>query len=165
MKTRLNRSRKWGVSALVISFALPQTSCDLPSQSAAPPEPSLPPALTAAIDSFYQTIESDSHEARIGLFSDDALMMPNHGDRIEGKAAIAEVIRAGEDWVFRLRNRTRLDEGFGGNVAYTVNAYDYTYHPAGEDPNWHATKNVHIWKRDSGGEWKLHVDIWNADEG
>jgi ketosteroid isomerase-like protein len=124
----------------------------------------LPPDLLQALDSFYHTIETDDHEARIALFSDEAIMLPNRGNRIEGKNAIAEVLRAGEGWVFRLRERQMLDAGFDGGVAYTVNAYDYTYHPLGDEPVWHPTKNVHIWKRDPDGAWKLHVDIWNADE-
>lgn len=136
--------------------------CNGGSQVAESSGSMLPPDLTSTIDSFYHTIEADNHEARIALFSDDAIMLPNHGLRIEGKAAIGEVLRAGEGWVFRLRNRERLDEGFGGGVAFTVNIYDYTYHPQGEDPVWHPTKNVHIWKRDSDGAWRLHVDIWNA---
>ena len=44
-----------------------------------------------------------------------------------------------------------------------MNSYFYTYHTEGAEPQWHQTKNVHIWRRDPGGGWKLHVDIWNSD--
>jgi ketosteroid isomerase-like protein len=50
-----------------------------------------------------------------------------------------------------------------GDLACTANSYYYTYHASDSEPRWHKTKNVHIWKRDAGGEWKLHVDIWNSD--
>ena len=130
-----------------------------------PSSSQLPPELSRTIEAFYRAIETDDHEARIRLFTENALMMPNHGARIEGKEAIAEVIRGGEGWVFRIRDREILDSDVDGHLAYTVNAYAYTYHAHGAEPTWHRTKNVHIWKREDDGAWKLHVDIWNADEG
>jgi imidazolonepropionase-like amidohydrolase/ketosteroid isomerase-like protein len=126
------------------------------------PDPRMPPELARAIDAFYRAIENDDHEARIALFSEGALMLPNHGAPIVGRNAIARVIRDGEGWVFRIRDREILDIGADGDIAYTVNSYAYTYHPRGEDPRWHPTKNVHIWKQGADGMWRLHVDIWNA---
>ena len=123
----------------------------------------VPPDLRAAIDAFYAAIEADDVEARIKMFSDNAIMMPNHWTRWEGKEAIAAVIRAGEGSVFRLRDVEIVDMDASGDLAYTVNSYYYTYHPEGSEPQWHKTKNVHIWKRGAAGEWKLHVDIWNSD--
>jgi len=123
----------------------------------------VPPDLRAAIDAFYAAVEADDAEARIKMFSDNAIMMPDHWTRWEGKEAIAAVIRAGEGSVFRLRDLEIVDMDASGDLAYTVNSYYYTYHPEGSKPQWHRTKNVHIWKRDAAGEWKLHVDIWNSD--
>jgi ketosteroid isomerase-like protein len=48
-------------------------------------------------------------------------------------------------------------------MAYTVNSYYYTYHSKDGDAQWHKTKNVHIWKKNEDGEWKLAIDIWNSD--
>jgi uncharacterized protein (TIGR02246 family) len=123
----------------------------------------IPDDLREAIDAFYAAIETGDSEAHIEMFSDDALMMPNHWTRREGKEAIAEVIRAGAGSVFRLRDREVIDWGVSGDLAYTANSYFYTYHPEGDEPQWHKTKNVHIWKRDAAGAWKLHLDIWNSD--
>lgn len=123
----------------------------------------VPPDLDAAIDSFYAAIATGDVEARIALFADSAIMMPNHWTMWRGKESIAEVVRAGSGSVFQLRDRERVDMDVGGDLAYTVNSYFYTYHPEGGEPQWHKTKNVHIWKRNTAGEWKLHVDIWNSD--
>jgi len=123
----------------------------------------LPECLLNTIDSFYSAIENDNHEDRIALFTEDAIMLPNHGSPMRGKDTIAAVVRSGEGWTFRIRNRFILDAHISGGMAYTVNAYEYTTHRQGETPQWHKTKNVHIWRKDLQGAWKLHVDIWNSD--
>ena len=123
----------------------------------------IPQELLAAINEFYAAVEAGDGETRIELFGDEAVMMPNHWTRVEGKEAIAEVIRSGSGWVFKIRDREVIDLDAAGDLAYTVNSYDYTYHAEGTQPQWHRTKNVHIWKRDATGHWKLHVDIWNSD--
>lgn len=128
------------------------------------PDSRMPPELARTIDAFYRAIEIDDHEARIELFDEHAMLLPNHGTPIEGREAIARVIRGGEGWVFRIRDREILDVDVDGRIAYTVNAYAYTYHPRGEEPQWHPTKNVHIWRRGDDGAWRLRVDIWNADQ-
>jgi ketosteroid isomerase-like protein len=123
----------------------------------------IPADLEAAIDAFYAAVEAGDAEPRIAMFTDEAIMMPSHWTMYKGKEAIANVIRSGEGSVFKLRDREIVDIDASGSLAYTVNSYYYTYHPEGEDPQWHKTKNVHIWKRDATGQWKLHVDIWNSD--
>jgi ketosteroid isomerase-like protein len=126
-------------------------------------EEGLPPDLLETIDAFYASIEAGDGESRIEMFTEDALMLPNHWTRYEGKETIEEVIRGGEGWGFRLRDREVVDSAASGSLAYTVNAYFYTWHKEGDEPQWHRTKNVHIWKKGDDGAWRLHVDIWNSD--
>lgn len=151
---------KWLMCTAVLMLAVVCGAClgYAPQQ-----EEGIPADLRAAIDAFYAAVAAGDSEARIAMFSDDAIMMPNHWTRWEGKEAIAEVIRAGAGSVFRLRDREIVDMDTSGDLAYTVNSYYYTYHPEGDEPQWHKTKNVHIWKRDAAGHWRLHVDIWNSD--
>jgi len=122
-----------------------------------------PPELLTAIDSFYASVESGNGEARIALFSDSAIMMPNHWTLTRGKDGIARIIRSSEGSVFRLKDREVVDMDVDGSIAYVTNSYFYTWHAEGDEPQWHKTKNVHIWKRDAAGDWKLHLDIWNSD--
>jgi len=90
-------------------------------------------------------------------------MMPNHWTPYQGREAIAQVIRSGAGSVFRIRNREVLDLAVDGDLAYVVNRYEYTWHAEGGTPTWRKTKNVHIWKYDASGHWRLHLDIWNSD--
>jgi ketosteroid isomerase-like protein len=50
-----------------------------------------------------------------------------------------------------------------GDLAYMVNSYFYTCHPADGSPRWHKSENVHVRRRDRAGAWKLEVDIWDSD--
>jgi len=126
-------------------------------------EEGIPADLQATIDAFYAAIETGDAEARILMFTEKAIIMPNHWNMSKGNDAIANMLQASEGSVFRLRDREIVDMDVSGDLAYTVNSYYYTYHAEGEESQWHKTKNVHIWKRDAEGYWKLHVDIWNSD--
>ena len=152
----MNRFSK---TMLVITMALllGLTGCGPGGREAVPTD------LLAAIDLFYAAVEAGDIEGRIEMFTDDALLMPNHWTPYAGRETIAEVLRAGEGSVFRIRNREVLDMDVDGDLAYVVNSYEYTWHAEGGRPNWKKTKNVHIWKYDESGHWRLHLDIWNSD--
>lgn len=153
------------VILLVLVLGSPCTAAEEAQELKSPPEGigALPAELTEAIESFYSAIESDDVETRIALFSDDIVMMPNHWTINRGVDPVATGLRSVEGAVFRIRDREVVKASWTGDVAYTVNSYYYTYHTEGDEPQWHKTKNVHIWKRDGQGRWKLHVDIWNSD--
>jgi len=121
-------------------------------------------ALESSIVAFYDAVEAGDKNGHAEMFSDGALMMPNNGAIRRGKENIGEMIRSGEGWVFRIRNLERVELDLSGDIAYTVNQYEYTWHQEGDDPTWHPTKNIHIWRRQADGGWKLHVDIWNSSE-
>ena len=119
--------------------------------------------LMEAVKSFYGAIEAGDVEVRIALLADDVILMPNHWTILRGKEAVSESFRRGAGAVFKLRDREVVQMEISGTLAYTVNSYHYTYHSKGEPEQWHKTKNVHIWRCDSSGDWKLAVDIWNSD--
>jgi ketosteroid isomerase-like protein len=120
--------------------------------------------LMDTIDCFYEAIEKNDVETRIGLLADDVILLPNHWRIMKGKKAVSESFRRAAGAVFKLKDREIVSSEIDGDLAYTVNAYYYTYHAIGEEPCWHRTKNVHIWRCEQ-GRWKLAVDIWNSDVG
>ena len=113
------------------------------------------------IDSFYEAIGQGDQEMHASLFTNDAFMLIDKGHISRGKSLKAS-IRNRTGWVFRLKDINRLDYGVSGELGFTVNEYFYTWHPEGTKPEWHKTKNVHIWKKEKDGSWRLHVDIWNS---
>jgi ketosteroid isomerase-like protein len=152
----MNRMRMMTGALLAVTFSLLSACC--PDR-----QTGVSVELLAAIDSFYAAIASGDHEARVALFGDSALMLPNHWTMTRGKAGIADMIRSSAGYEFKLKDREVVDIGRSGDLAYTVNSYWYSWHEVGAEPQWHKTKNVHIWKRDTAGKWKLHTDIWNSD--
>jgi len=120
--------------------------------------------LKKTINQFYDAIENGDGEKRADMFTKNAMMMPNHWKLVQGKSAIRDVILSGTRMVFKIKDLDRLELSKSDSMAYSVNSYFYTYHPEGQEPVWHKTKNVHIWKLQTDGSWKLHLDIWNSDE-
>jgi ketosteroid isomerase-like protein len=119
--------------------------------------------LTQTIAAFYAAIEGGDVEARIGLLADDVILMPNHWSMLQGKEAVSASFRSDPDAVFKLKDRRIVQMDVGDGLAYTANSYYYAYHGKDEPEQWHKTKNVHVWRRDAAGAWKLAVDIWNSD--
>jgi ketosteroid isomerase-like protein len=115
------------------------------------------------ISRFYESIEAGDPEIRIPLLAEDVILLPNHWTIMDGKETVAESFRRSAEAVFRIKDRKVVQMEIGDDLAYTVNSYYYTYHLKGDPEQWHKTKNVHIWRRDTAGEWKLAVDIWNSD--
>lgn len=123
----------------------------------------IPDDLKETIQTFYNAIDNNLIETRIELLDERVILLPNHWTMMSGKESVAESFRRGANYIFRIKNRETVDFALSGDMAYTVNSYYYTYHSKDSDAQWHKTKNVHIWKKNEDGEWKLAIDIWNSD--
>jgi len=91
------------------------------------------------------------------------ILMFDHWTMLRGKESVSESFRRGASVLFKIKDKTAVQTELSDKLAYTVNSYYYTYHCQGDTARWHKTKNVHIWKQDSSGDWKLAMDIWNSD--
>lgn len=126
------------------------------------PSSDLPPELEEAIARFFAAVESGDLEARLALLAEDALVLPDHGPPMVGRAEIADRLRKAGG-VFRIRDRRVLDRIVDGGLACLSCSYEYDWHAEGEAPRWRLTKNLHVWERSAGGDWRLRTDIWNSD--
>ena len=119
--------------------------------------------LLKTLEKFYSAINKGNTAERCTLFADSAIIMPNNGRITYFTPEVAKQwISWDKDYVFRLKDVEHVKIEISGNTAYTVNTYFYTWHAKEAEPKWIKTKNVHIWKLDEKGKWKLHLDIWNS---
>ena len=118
--------------------------------------------LMQAIDTFYAAVEAGDFDARIAMFADSAMVIPNGGSIIHGKDTIKELWSPYQKYIFRIKDLERMEVKISGEYAHTVNSYYYTWHLPGEEAIWHKTNNIHIWQRQPDGKWKLYLDIWNS---
>ena len=120
--------------------------------------------LEESIAAFYNAIARGDALSRVALLDSNVILMPNGFTMIRGRDKVAEVFTSDTATViFQLKDRTLIDILQNDSIAFTVNSYNYTWHKKGDQPQWRKTKNVHIWRRDKEGRWKLRLDIWNSD--
>ncbi len=117
-------------------------------------------SFLSTVDSFYAAVDSGNQEGHANLFSNDVIFMPDDWAISRGEA-VKESVKNRTGWVFRIKELNRLEYGISNDIGYTVNEYFYTWHAEGSQPEWHKTKNVHIWRLQDDNTWKLQVDIWN----
>ena len=116
------------------------------------------------MNEFYTALNNGETSKRLALFSENALVLPDKGKLTLMTDSVKTVWKSWDkDWVFRLKDIEHVEISLSGDIAYTVNSYSYTFHRKDAEAVWYKTKNVHIWKKQKDGSWKLHVDIWNSD--
>jgi len=117
------------------------------------------------INEFYAAIDSGDTDKRLSLFAPKAMVLSDGGRVTIMTDSMKAVWKSWDkDWVFRLKDIEHVEIDLSGDIAYTVNTYFYTWHSKDAEAVWHKTKNVHIWRKQPDGSWKLHVDIWNSDK-
>lgn len=91
------------------------------------------------------------------MYTDDAILLPAGGPRIEGREAIeafwAETLSGGVEDV-RLTTEDLVP--LGDDLVYEIGSYTTTPRDAAPVSGYYLV----LWKRVD-GEWKLHVDIFN----
>jgi ketosteroid isomerase-like protein len=148
-------------SFLVLLLACAQpVSRDTPEGGAAATS-EIPPELEEAIAAFYAGVEAGEADRVITLFDRDMVMMPDGGETVVGGEVIAPGWADGVAAGFRLREVTAVRTVRSGDLAYRINQYSWSMPDEAGERTWYRTKNVHIWKRQPDGSWKLQVDIWN----
>ena len=126
-----------------------------------PPGGSDQEAFRGAVAEFYRGVETGNAEQIIRLFAEDAIVMPDGYAPIRGKEEIAATWRRETAGGFRIRDLVVLEESIDESVAYRLNSYAWTMLSEGPEAEWRQTKNVHVWRKQRDGSWKLQVDLWN----
>ena len=122
-------------------------------------------AIKKADEEWSKASEAKSAGGWLSFYHEDAIMMPPNERICTDKASRETSIKnmfavPGMSLVFQT---TKVEVSNAGDMAYAVGVYQWaSKDPKGND--YHETgKYSEIWKKQSDGNWKCIVDIWNAD--
>ena len=111
-----------------------------------------------------ELVASGDTEAALDFWADDAVMLPPDLPVLSGKAAIREyVMGAAEIPGFKISwEPESVQVSDSGDMAYMIerNVTEFD----GEDGNKNIIhgKVVTVWRKDSDGQWRNVIDMWNA---
>jgi uncharacterized protein (TIGR02246 family) len=98
----------------------------------------------------------------VALYAPDAVMLPPG----EAPRTSVDAIR---DYVTGFASLSQLkmaDESqtasVSGDLGYTVNLIHATFVDAQGKPVSERMRDVHVWRKDASGQWKIVMDIWNS---
>jgi ketosteroid isomerase-like protein len=122
-------------------------------------------AIMKADSAWDRASEAKSVEGWLSYYSNEAIMMPpGHQvckDKASREAAIKDMFSS-PGVSLRFQN-TKVEVSRLGDLGYAVGVYQWTSKDAkGKDYN-ETGKYCETWKKQTDGNWKCIVDIWNAD--
>jgi uncharacterized protein (TIGR02246 family) len=119
--------------------------------------------IRALSDEFGAAATACDVDRFLGLFADDAILMPPEGRMIAGKEMIRPWIQA----VFEARRGTGFEEVTTPREIRIFNGWAYdlgiaTFKSGGK-PVENSNKFIRIWQKQADGSWKLARIMWNPN--
>ncbi len=97
------------------------------------------------------------------LYASDAALLPPGVARIDGRDAIQQYWQGMLDAGIKDISLTTLEVEEAGDSAIEVGVISATAPGEGDVRVTLTGKYIVVWRRDGGGNWRLHRDIWNFD--
>ena len=110
-------------------------------------------------------LEGKDVERILSFWTDDAKVFPPGAPVVDGKPAIREFVTGSLSIPgFRITWETEeVVVSSGGDMGYTTGRNHLTMPDAAGRLQTENGRYVTVWRRDSDGEWRCVIDIWNAD--
>jgi uncharacterized protein (TIGR02246 family) len=126
-------------------------------------DPALAEARTAIDKGNAQWIEAwDKADASLiaSLFADDGVLLGRNGKFFKGPKQVLEHMKPVMEGAGKgvKSTVTTVDLWLDSGIAYETGTYSYRYQEKGKPVN-EEGRYVTIWKRQSGGEWKIIMDM------
>lgn len=118
-------------------------------------------ALEAIESEAQNALLAGDAESLVGLYRDDAVLMPPGAPAVEGRDALLE-FAASFPPVEKIRLRTQATEG-EGDLAYVWGTYEMTVDLGDEPPAEETGTYLTVFRREADGEWKIVADTWNSN--
>lgn len=112
-----------------------------------------------------KTAATDSIEATLSYWADDAVVMSPGQPPIKGKKAIREMVEGTSKIPgFKISwEPLSVSISKSGDMAYMIEQNQITINDTLGNPKTEFNKSVTIWRKEADGSWKNIVDIWNSD--
>ncbi|MBZ5514181.1 MAG: SgcJ/EcaC family oxidoreductase [Acidobacteriia bacterium] len=104
-------------------------------------------------------------EAYVGLYAEDALVLPPNAPMQTGKEAIRKSTSetmASPGFALSFQP-SKVEASRAGDLAYDVGTYQFAVNDAKGKPVSDRGKYVVVWKKQPDGKWKIVADIFNSD--
>lgn len=161
------------VRSFISIFTMMITTVALLAQTAAPdPKPTATDSKPATTETLRQ-LEADFMKAAaergadgyMSYYAEDAIEVPNGSEAIHGKANIAKTMGFLNDKNNRL-TWTPVDAGISlsGDLGYTSGKYEFRSKDKDGEVKVEYGKYTSIWKKQADGNWKVVLDMGNANE-
>jgi uncharacterized protein (TIGR02246 family) len=95
------------------------------------------------------------------MYTEDAYLLPSGGPMVKGRAAIQTFWTNAAEGIGDFKLTTLDVKPLGSDAAREIGTF--TLKTKGDKPQEVAGKYVVVWEN-TGGQWKLATDIWNADK-
>ena len=122
-------------------------------------------AIMKADSSWDKASEAKSADRWLAMYTDDAMMMPPGGNLSKDKATREENVKkmfATPGMSLRFQT-SKVELAQSADMGYAVGAYQWSSKDASGKDYHEIGKYCETWKKQSDGNWKCIIDIWNAD--
>ncbi len=122
-------------------------------------------ALREAAVAYQEAASAKDAPAVVAFYDDDAVMVPPGAARVQGIDAVRDyrfgfIETPGVELVFEL---ARAEVADGGDMGWTLAIGDITIRSGDGAPTRDRVRDVHTWRRQTDGSWKIVLDVWNSE--
>jgi uncharacterized protein (TIGR02246 family) len=118
------------------------------------------PAIEAASRRWKAAFDARDVDAAVGLYHDNAVLLPPGGDPIEGAAGIHGFIEAYLEILIAKDDLRTTEVESLGDGAFEVGMYHGRHQIEGQTiPD--RGKYLRVWKQDDDGSWKIYREMFN----
>ena len=151
-------------SFLTAALLLSASSC-LPPPAASVDLEAEKAALHEATDAFHAAAPSMDVEKLASHYASDVLLLPPGGERMQGTEAARSFLSgfaAMPGAKARFEKPRIMEVSRGGDLGYTLGDAVFSFEGPDGEPVTQRVRELHLWKKQDDGSWKIVIDIWNS---
>ncbi len=119
-----------------------------------------------ASEKYRASLKKGNWEQVFAMYTKHAVKMPPNRILSKGKKAAKEGWLKAKYLHFEFVDWQEVEFTISGDVAFEIATYSVKFQTEGYDeptvgPPY---KLIHVWKKQADGSWKLHLDMWSANQ-